>query len=377
MAISKLFLNANSDYAWIGRRSLNTSFDPDYIGTPGSLGFDPLKYYRYVPQNLDYRSDLRLLTFIQDVNWDAPDRAGHSNTTNPVKDWNSITSRVVDQAKVELVQQQWGNVINLNNVNATISFAYASIGEATDDPVGVTYVGGDNTSIGGLNYKNQYAILLNDDKVAGPIAMGDLSIGTWGGWVVMHEIGHVLGLFHGRDDPTPGSNSRYDLRDSILWYPQTTNSDTKIPLTPGMKDIDVLQQKFGESKAQDNDTTYKFTPTSIQLGQKNQEISIDPGKAVMTLWDRKATAGDTKGGIDTIDASEMTTNVYITLEDGEFSSIGSNINTAPTTGGNVNLKGDPDGGTTYNVGIAVGAQIENAKGGSGNDYCQSASKTFH
>ena len=50
MAISKLFLNSNSDFSWIGRRLLNTSFDPDYTGTPGSLGFDPLKYYRYVPQ---------------------------------------------------------------------------------------------------------------------------------------------------------------------------------------------------------------------------------------------------------------------------------------------------------------------------------------
>ncbi|PKO42359.1 MAG: hypothetical protein CVU29_11875 [Betaproteobacteria bacterium HGW-Betaproteobacteria-22] len=114
-----------------------------------------------------------------------------------------------------------------------------------------------------------------------------------------------------------------------------------------MKDIKDLQAIYGESKAQDSDTTYKFTPTTVQLGQNNQEITIDPGKVVMTLWDRKATDADNKGGTDTIDASGMTTNVYITLEDGEFGSIGSNINTAPTTGNNYNGKGDPDGNSDY------------------------------
>lgn len=135
-----------------------------------------------------------------------------------------------------------------------------------------------------------------------------------------------------------------------------------------MKDIKDLQAIYGESKAQDGNTTYKFTPTTIQLGQKNQEITIDPGKAVMTLWDRAGT----EGGIDTIDASgfDNTQNLYIDLRAGHFSAIGTlgtNAAVAPS-GADINGDGDPDGDTTYSVGIAVGAQIENAKGGSGNDY---------
>ena len=212
-----------------------------------------------------------------------------------------------------------------------------------------------------------YAILYN--KVAkNNVDLSQAAIGNWGGWVHMHELGHVLGLSH----PNPSNNANNDLRYTFMWDPLSTAAGgTKIPLTPGMQDIATLQDptKFGESKAQDGDTTYKFTDNSVSLGSKNPtNVTGAPSNYVMTLWDRKVTAGDTKGGIDTIDASEMTTNVYITLEDGEFSSIGSNINSAPTTGDNFNQKGDLDGNTDYNVGIAIGAEIENAKGGSGNDY---------
>ena len=63
----------------------------------------------------------------------------------------------------------------------------------------------------------------------------------------------------------------------------------------------------------------------------------------------------------------MLVRVYINLNDGEFSAIGTDWNEAPTTGGNYNGKGDLDGDTKFNVGIAVGAQIENAKGGRGHD----------
>lgn len=197
--------------------------------------------------------------------------------------------------------------------------------------------------------------------------------------IAMHELGHVWGLLH----TNIPSN---DLRFSIMSYP-ISYKDAKIPLTSGMDDIKNLQSggnvrgidipAYGQSHAQDGNTTYTFKQDTADLGHGNLLAGLanaDIKNYVMTLWDRPNTTDavtgevDTGGGVDTIDASGMTTNVYITLENGEFSSIGSNINTAPTTGDNYNNKGDPDGNTDYNVGIAVGAEIENAKGGSGNDY---------
>ena len=89
----------------------------------------------------------------------------------------------------------------------------------------------------------------------------------------------------------------------------------------------------------------------------------------MTLWDRKGT----EGGIDTIDASEFddTQNLYIDLRAGNFSAIGTlGMVEAkpPTVGVDYNNDGTLDGDTTYNLGIAMLAEIENAKGGNGNDY---------
>ena len=47
----------------------------------------------------------------------------------------------------------------LIKVNANINFAYADIPR---NAAGVTYIGGDNSAVGGGNYKTQYVVFFNN-----------------------------------------------------------------------------------------------------------------------------------------------------------------------------------------------------------------------
>lgn len=352
-----------SAYAWVGERIPNPTFDPDYALRPGDNGFDGSLYYRYRPKNLDvsiepFKNDL--YSFVNRADNDVIPEGQNP----PGKEWASAPQTVVDDAKVTLILNQWANIIDTSNISKHITFAYVS-GAALGDSSGRTYVGGGE-------FQDKYVVFINENATSNPSQLpytGDLSIGTWGGWMLMHEIGHVLGLVHTDPLKIPG-NQKF----SIMTYPTDIFTD-KIALTPGMKDILNAQSQFGLSTNQDGDTNYIFGQGSVDLGHGNVlenayespvqvPAQINLQNYVMTLWDR---AGN-EGGIDTIDASALTTKVYINLNDGEFSAIGTDTNEAPTSGGNFNGKGNLDGDTKYNVGIAVGAQIENAIGGGGDDY---------
>lgn len=358
MAITKYFnRTSNADYVWLGVRITNSSYDEIYNSQknteliqspfPKNVVIDPILFYAYLPANLNY-STAEYQTFIADVNW-SNGKPEASQTQGIIKDWNSIESTPVNQQEIEIAQQQWANVFNTNNVNATISFAYANLHR---DAAGVTYIGGGA-------YQNQYAIFFNYElyktpsSIEGGVDTRDLSIGTWGGWTAMHELGHIWGIPH----TTPEKSD--DLRFSVMSYPASFIT-TRIPLTPGMEDIKAMQIKYGLSDAQDGDTNYVFTQSSIDLGHGNVVTNVDINNYVMTISDR---AG---GGIDTIDASALGTEVYIDLRAGHFSAIGTNTNDAPI-GEDKNGDGDPDGDTTYNVGVAYAAEIENAMGGSASD----------
>lgn len=198
-----------------------------------------------------------------------------------------------------------------------------------------------------FNTSSNYWVFLNQKN--GSIVTAP-TVQNWGVWTIAHEIGHTL---IGSGHPVEGTQ---DLRYTIMSYPnfhikggiKVPNPDVPIPLTPGMNDIATVQAVYGESKAQDGDTVYNFSDTQSYFG------AIAPNKSVMTIWDRAGA----EGGNDTIDASALATKVYIDLRDGHFSAIGTDKNTPLADGDN--------GNTDYNVGIAHGAEIENAKGGS--DY---------
>ena len=375
MAISRVIkTSANmADFAWLGGHAiLNTSYDNTYnisineaiaanTGSTQGILIDQLRFNRYLPSNLNTSILEYKLSYIEDVNW-ANGRAQEEQanpSAPPPHDWNLVSSTLVNQQKIDLSLQQWKYIFDETNVNADITFAYAPIPRQTS---GVTYVGADNTATGGGNFSNKYVVFFNTAYALQSQTpnVSDLSIGTWGGWVAMHEMGHVWGLLH--------TGTTDDLRFSIMSYPSNFAS-AKIPLTPGMQDIKDLQLLYGTSHAQDGDTTYTFGQGSADLGHGNVlagVIGANLNKYVMTIWDRPTTTDpvtgkvDTAGGIDTIDASSLATKTYIDLRAGHFSAIGTDINTPLADGDN--------GSTDYNVGIAKGAEIENAKGGAVDDY---------
>jgi serralysin len=148
---------------------------------------------------------------------------------------------------------------------------------------------------------------------------------------LIHEVGHALGLKHFGDygDGTLGPFANaYGLSEnrqySVMSYNEHPNfiEGSLEPVTPQLLDIAALQALYGANiSTRAGNDVYSFT---------NQTV-------IKTIWDG--------GGIDTIDASGLTTPLNISLGAGPLFSIGG----------------------SYNVTIAYGVQIENVTGGSASD----------
>ncbi len=299
------------------------------------------------------------------ITYSFPTVAPVTNTLTPYPSTTSITgfSQYAINSGLTQAFSMWSNAADINFQLGTavkhINFGYASA--LNGNPVASTYgVSSTGTFPANFNSASNFWVFINTSR--GAIATSP-NVNNWGTWVLGHEIGHTI-LGAGHPPPSLTTAPTDDLRFSIMNYPLNFNgvplSTVKIPLTLGMTDIASAQTfaasgsaTSGQSTAQDGATNYVFTETSVKLGQ-NATVNGDPSNYVMTLWDRPTTAG----GIDTIDTSWMTTGNYINLNAGKFSAIGSGINTAPLVG---------NGGVEYNVGIAIGAAIENVKGSQAND----------
>ncbi len=178
----------------------------------------------------------------------------------------------------------------------------------------------------------------------------DWSAGSYNYNALIHEIGHGLGLKHpgnysggGGTPPYLPANLDYrtysvmSYNDLNPWFldPSTHKYIEVVPQTPMVYDIAAIQYIYGANKNyHTGNDTYTFDPSH---------------PFYMSIWDT--------GGIDTIDVSNFSTNCTIDLTSSHYSSI-LYINQGTTsnlyTGSN-------------NLGIAFGAIIENATGGSGND----------
>ncbi|PKO42360.1 MAG: hypothetical protein CVU29_11880 [Betaproteobacteria bacterium HGW-Betaproteobacteria-22] len=117
----------------------------------------------------------------------------------------------VSTIKLDALLGQWTNAIDLSSLDEQIAVAYiyGSGGAAT------TVMGN------GPTYANQNVIYFNINT--GTEFTSNLTIGTWGGYVAMHEIGHVLGLENnGTGDHGLPTN---DLRQTIMKYPVSYTTD--------------------------------------------------------------------------------------------------------------------------------------------------------
>ncbi|MGO4389034.1 M10 family metallopeptidase C-terminal domain-containing protein, partial [Microvirga sp. 2YAF29] len=175
--------------------------------------------------------------------------------------------------------------------------------------------------------------------------------------LVMHELGHSLGLKHTHDhaDKLPKMSGERDSTEfTVMSYNETVNR----PQSFMQYDIAALQMMYGaDFTTNSGNTTYSWKQGSgetrvngISQGQTSSETIF------LTLWDG--------GGIDTYDMSAFSDNAVIDITPGGSSSF-SNAQLAKKDSTGAKVKGN-----VYNAFLYGGdlrSLIENAIGGSGND----------
>ena len=174
--------------------------------------------------------------------------------------------------------------------------------------------------------------------------------GDYGYQVLLHEIGHALGLSHPGDynagegeGPIEYPTHAEYFNDSRMFvtmsYFGSSNTGGNLPAfasLPQLHDIAAIQRLYGANLAtRTGDTIYGFNSNT---GVPEYSLTVANQGAVFAVWDG--------GGTDTLDLSGYTTGGTVDLREEAFSSVG---------------------GSVFNMSIARGAIIENAIGGSGND----------
>ncbi|MBU2329754.1 MAG: M10 family metallopeptidase C-terminal domain-containing protein, partial [Alphaproteobacteria bacterium] len=178
----------------------------------------------------------------------------------------------------------------------------------------------------------------------------------YGQLTMLHEIGHAIGLSHpaaynasAGTQITYGANATYfedSLQYSVMSYfsERETGANyrvdgvgtTRYASIPQLDDISAVQRLYGANMTtRTGDTTYGFNSNA---GQVWFSATSSASTLIFAVWDA--------GGVDTFDFSGYTSNSTIDLRQASFSSVG---------------------GMVGNVSIALGAVIENAIGGAGND----------
>ncbi|MGK2959435.1 MAG: DUF4214 domain-containing protein [Acidimicrobiales bacterium] len=156
--------------------------------------------------------------------------------------------------------------------------------------------------------------------------------------LLLHEIGHALGLKHPFNDGATGISGNYlgqtenSQAYSIMSY---TVAQTQTPEWFSLYDLLTLQYLYGRRLNNPGDDDITFT--DIQGGSL---INVNDG-----------------GGIDTIDLTAVTVGALVDLREGAFSSIG-----RVSAFSSIEQARNGNDTALNNVSIAFGSQIENVTG---------------
>lgn len=281
-----------------------------------------------------------------------PDASG--NGPNGTGGFNRLTQTQIDTTLLALAA--WSDVANITFVrvddgdgysnNATMLFSNYTTGAA--GAAAFAYLPG-NASVSAV----QGDVFINSSLSynANPVLLG------YGPQVFVHEIGHALGLSHPATyNASAGVSITYSadatyFEDSrqytVMSYFSETNTganfrtnggtgSSQYSAAPLIDDIAAAQRLYGANMTtRTGDTTYGFNSNAGLVWFSATSAATD---LIFAVWDA--------GGNDTFDFSGYSDTQVIDLRQGAFSSVG---------------------GLIGNVGIAMGAVIENAIGGSGND----------